>query len=186
MRGRKRTFREMMASKETDTGEVWGMDREKLAEMAQDKQDGIVNMFKGDGSGLPDAADTDSSSSSSSSPSNAGFDNKLVFLHSLRLFEKAGTDENHDVRGIVEEKYAVIEFYEPRYSLYSNLWMGPHRLIPAGHPFDEYWKNRMVVLAEREQDFIQRLSKCHQALLREIAIVNVEHQRLKQSIQSGH
>ena len=181
-KSRKRTFREMMDGQDEggeESEDVWALGTAALSQMAKHKQERIVGLFKGDGTGLPDVPDTDSSESGSSSPSNGtGFENKLVFLHSLRLFEKPGTNENHDTKGIVEEKYAVIEFYEPRYSLYANLWMGPHRLMPAGHPFAEYWKNRMVELAEKEQEFVDRLSKCHQQLLRSVGILNHECQRL--------
>ncbi len=127
--------------------------------------------------GLPNDADSDSVSSSSSF---AGYDNKIVFLHSLRLFAKPGSNEDHSKKGIVEEKYATIVFNDPYYYLYQKLWMGPQKIIKHNHPFyEKYWKNTIVQIAQNEQQLIDKMANCHQKLLIKIKETKKEYQQLQ-------
>merc|ERR1712099_82356 len=106
--------------------------------------------------GLPNDADTDSVSSHSSF--NGYSTDKVVFLHSLRLFENPDSGEDHAKKGIVEEKYGTIEFYEPYYYLFEKLWIGPQKMRKLDHPFyNKYWKNTVINIAEKEQELIDKI-----------------------------
>eukprot|EP01084_Bolivina_argentea_P215164 365270_1 len=145
-----------------------------MDELCLNKQNEILSMFTCC-NGLPTEADSDSSSTSSF----GGYDNKIVFLHSLRLYPKPNSKEDLSKCGIIEEKYATILFNDPYYYLYKKLWLGPQKIIKNNHPFyEKYWKNKIINIAQKEQELIQKISKCHKELIQKIKKNKHQYQQL--------
>lgn len=156
---------------------IWSLNDKQLDKLCAIKQQEIVEMYNNE---IPKDMDDDNESDSSSTDSDGNDKcNKVVFLHSLRLFEKAGSGEDHKVKGIVEEKYATIEFNEPYYYLYKQLILGPQKMGQFDHPFwNKYWKFNVIKFAEMEQDLITKITKCHQQLIKNIDEKRKEYEQL--------
>mmetsp|Transcript_56200 Transcript_56200/g.50557 ORF Transcript_56200/g.50557 Transcript_56200/m.50557 type:complete len:126 (+) Transcript_56200:180-557(+) len=106
----------------TQPQQLWSLNDKQLDKLCTVKQQEIMQMYQNE---IPKDMDDENDSDSSDDENDKS--NKVVFLHSLRLFEKPGSGEDHKVKGIVEEKYATIEFNEPYYYLYQQLILGPQK-----------------------------------------------------------
>ena len=156
--------------------QIWSLNDKQLDKLCAIKQQQIVEMYNNE---VPKEMDDDNDSDSSSDSDNNDKCNKVVFLHSLRLFEKPGSGEDHKVKGIVEEKYATIEFNEPYYYLYEQLILGPQKMGRFDHPFwTKYWKFNVIKFAEMEQELISKITKCHQSLIKNLDEKRKEYEQL--------
>ena len=164
--------------------QFWSLNDKEMDKLCSIKEQEIVDLHlnelsKDTDDDADNDDDDDESDSSSSSDDGNDASNKVVFLHSLRLFEKTECGEDHRVKGIVEEKYATIEFNEPYYYLYEQLILGPQKMDGFDHPFwDKYWKFNVIKFAEKEQELIWKITKCHQKLMKNIDEKRKEYEQL--------